>query len=102
MIKKAQKLALCRDLTLLLRGKGQFTPFPSITEAHDYDYSETDKQIIEQNRPKSLYGTPQKCRSIIEEMAGKYNVDEFLILSICHDPEDRQNSYELIADAFRK
>ena len=37
---------------------------------------------------------------IFQEMAKEYGVTEMVILSICHDPKDRQNSYELIANAF--
>ena len=98
--REARKLALCRDLTLLLREKGQFSPFPSIKEAEDYNYSEADKLAIERNRPRSLYGNPVQCREIIEEMATNYSVDEIVILSICHDPATRQRSYELIARSF--
>ena len=98
--KKARQLALCRDLSLLFREQGNFRPFPSITEAEAYEYSETEKSTIERNRSKSLYGDANQCRQIIEEMAKEYGVTEMVILSICHDQKDRQKSYELIANAF--
>ena len=98
--REARKLALCRDLTLLLREKGQFSRFPSIEEAENYDYSDADKLSIKGNRPRSLYGNPIQCHKIIEEMAKIYCVNEVVILSICHDPSARQLSYELIAETF--
>ena len=96
---EARKLALCRDLVLLLREKGQHGPFPSIAEAEAYDYTELDQHVIERNRPRSLYGNPDQCREIIAKMANQYAVDEIVILSICHDPAARQLSYELIANS---
>jgi len=98
---KARELALCRDLVLLLREKGRQGPFPSIEETRAYDFADTDEQIIERNRPRSLYGTPDQCRKTLEELATDYGVDEMVILSICHSPEDRTRSYQLIAEAFR-
>ena len=98
--KKARQLALCRDLSLLFRERGHFRPFPSIAEAETYEYSEIENSIIDRNRPKSLYGDPEQCREIIEKMANDYHIGEMVILSICHDPKDRQNSYKLIANAF--
>ena len=97
---EAKQLALCRDFSLLLREKGQFFPFPSISEAQAYKYSETDKLVMERNRLKSLYGDPQQCQTIIQNMAEKYGVKEVVILTICHDPIARRKSYELIGDAF--
>ncbi len=98
---KARELALCRDLVLLLREKGQHGPFPSIEDAKAYDYSEVDEQIIERNRQRSLYGTPEACRAILESLASEYGVEEVVILSICHSAEDRKRSYQLIADEFQ-
>ena len=98
--KDARKLALCRDLVLLLRERGEIGPFPSIKEAEAYDYTELDQSIIERNRPKSLYGDPNQCRKLIETISTEYGVNEVVILSICHDPDARRKSYELIADAF--
>ena len=100
--KKARQLALCRDLSLLFRERGHFRPFPSVTEAEAYEYSEMEKAIIDRNRSKSLYGDANQCRQIIEDMAKAYGVKEMVILSICHDPNDRKRSYELIANAFYK
>ena len=98
--KDARKLALCRDFSLLLRERGKIGPFPSIKEAEAYDYTDLDQSIIERNRPKSLYGDPNQCRKLIETISTEYGVNEVVILSICHDPDTRRKSYELIADAF--
>ncbi len=97
---KARQLALSRDLVLLSREYGRHGPYPSIEEAEAYEYTDTDKKIIERNRPRSLFGTPEQCRDILTDIARQYDVNEIVLLTICHDPEDRRRSYELIAEAL--
>jgi hypothetical protein len=36
----------------------------------------------------------------IEELADQYDTEEIVVLSICHDHNDRVRSYELVAEAF--
>lgn len=98
---EARKLALCRDLVMVRREYGRHGPFPSVAEAEGHEYSDADKQIIERNRPRSLYGDPGQCKDQLIAMAEQYDVDEIVLLTICHDPDDRRRSYQLIAEAFQ-
>ena len=97
---EARQLARSRDLVLLKRSKGERGPYPSDDEIESYPYTEQDLKLIEYNRPQSLYGDPDQCVEILSEMANDYQVEELVILTICHDPKDRKASYKLLADAF--
>lgn len=47
-----------------------------------------------------LVGAPDEIRDKLEELSEQHHVDEFLIQTICHSPEDRVRSYELLATAI--
>ncbi len=98
---EARRITKSRDLVLLKRAKGERGPYPSVAEAEEYKYDEQDLQIIEYNRPQSLYGNPSQCKKILTRMVKDFGADELVILTICHDPVTRQRSYELLADAFQ-
>ena len=97
---EAMKLATSRDLVSLRRAKGEHGPFPSVAEALAYPYDEADRALIERERQRLVIGDPGECRRALEEMAADYGVDELVILTICHAPEARQRSYELLAREF--
>ena len=47
------------------------------------------------------YGaSPERVRSMIEEVARDYDAEEVFIVNIMHSHEARKRSYELIARAF--
>jgi alkanesulfonate monooxygenase SsuD/methylene tetrahydromethanopterin reductase-like flavin-dependent oxidoreductase (luciferase family) len=47
-----------------------------------------------------IVGTPQKVRSMIEEVAADYGAEEIFIVNIMYQHAARKRSYELIAKAF--
>jgi len=47
-----------------------------------------------------ILGTGEQVRAGIEELAESYGADEVIVVTITHDPQARQHSYELVADAF--
>ena len=49
---------------------------------------------------KRLFDEQIRCRKILLNMATESAADEFVILTICHDPVAGRKSYELIAQAF--
>ncbi len=98
---EAERLLKSRELSLLLREKGQFAPFPSIEEALAYPYTEQDRAIIARSHRRGIYGDPATCKAKLTELANKYGVSELVILTITHDPAARRRSYELLADAFQ-
>ena len=98
--KDAKQLSECRDLSLLMRDKGHFLPFPTLKQVRDYQYSDLDLKIIEKNRSRSLFGTPNQCKNLIEEMAEEYGVNEVTLLTMSPDIDSRKKSYQLISEVF--
>ncbi|HUR18720.1 MAG TPA: hypothetical protein VMZ51_07275 [Acidimicrobiales bacterium] len=53
-----------------------------------------------QNRARLVLGDPAKVRAALLAIAEAFGVDELVVLTVCHDPEARRRSYELVAEAF--
>ncbi len=47
-----------------------------------------------------MTGAPDRVRDSLRSLAGAYDVDELVVVTICHDPKARLRSYELLAEAF--
>jgi luciferase family oxidoreductase group 1 len=97
---EAERLAASRDLWRLRLDYGQITPIPSVEEALAYPYSETERARIAHNRRRQIVGTPARARDRLLELGARYGVDEFVVVSICHDFNARKRSYALLAEAF--
>lgn len=50
--------------------------------------------------PRYFYGTPDKVRAGLLDMAAKLNIHEFVVNTITHDHAARLRSYSLLAEAF--
>ena len=50
--------------------------------------------------PRYFYGTPDKVRAQLLDMAAKLNINEFVVNTITHDHAARLRSYTLLAEAF--
>ena len=55
---------------------------------------------MEFNRPRTIAGDPDQCAAQIRELEEAYDVDEFVIVTICDTFEARLRSYELLAERF--
>lgn len=97
---RADQLAACRDLWRLRFEKGDPGPCPSIEEAMNYAYTDSEKARIAAKSKHLIAGTPDKVKYQLEALAADHGVKELVIVTICHDYEDRARSYELIANAF--
>ncbi|MFT7686254.1 MAG: luciferase family oxidoreductase group 1 [Candidatus Azotimanducaceae bacterium] len=95
---KANALAACRDLWRLRFEKGDPGPCPSIEEALAYPYTEAERQRLD--RRNTIAGTKETVKIQLESLAKAHQVDELVIVTICHDYEDRATSYKLLAEAF--
>jgi luciferase family oxidoreductase group 1 len=50
--------------------------------------------------PRYFYGTPDKVRADLLDMATRLNINEFVVNTITHDHAARLRSYTLLAEAF--
>ena len=96
----ADRLALSRDLSRLRMEKGMLGPVPTVAEAEAYPYTPEDRLRIAYNRRRQVIGDPAQVKDQLLALGRAYDVDEFVIVTICYDFAARLRSYELIAEAF--
>lgn len=75
-------------------------PLLSAEEAEAYTVTDVAYLLLEQHRNKCIVGSPDVVRAHLVRIAGAFGVDELVVRTVCHDPEARLRSYELLADAF--
>ncbi|MEE2721496.1 MAG: LLM class flavin-dependent oxidoreductase [Pseudomonadota bacterium] len=97
---EAKELRWSRDLWSLRLRTGQTGPVPTVEEAKNYPYTDQEWAIVEFNRPRTIAGNPDQCAAQIRELEEAYDVDEFVIVTICDTFEARLRSYELLAERF--
>ncbi len=73
---------------------------PSVDEAMSRPRSALDDLKIAQNRKGLLVGGPDRVRDGLQRLATDFDVEELVVLTICHQPAARIRSYELLAQAF--
>ncbi|MEE2970375.1 MAG: LLM class flavin-dependent oxidoreductase [Pseudomonadota bacterium] len=98
--KEAKRLSKCRDLWMLRLSRGETAPVPTIEEAESYPYTDRELAVVQFNSKRTIAGDPEQTRIAIEELGRRYGVDEFVVVTICHDFEARLRSYELLAREF--
>ena len=97
---EARRLALSRDLWRLRLDQGVLGPFPSVAEAETYPFSHQEMLHVAVNRRRQLVGTPAQVKAEILALGAAYGVEEFVVVTICHDFAARLRSYELLAAEF--
>lgn len=98
---RAEQLALCRDLWRLRFEQGDPGPCPSIAEAEAFEFTDEQRARLSVRNKHTIAGTPDVVRAKLEALAEAHQVDEFVVVTICHEFEDRARSYQLLAEAFQ-
>lgn len=97
---KSEDVALSSLVWGLQRKRGEgHRGVPSIQEAKNYLQHE-DKNILEEMKNSMIIGNPKQVKKRIEELQKKYNANEIMIVTITHSPDDKIQSYKLIAEEF--
>ncbi|MFL0506186.1 LLM class flavin-dependent oxidoreductase [Ureibacillus sp. 179-F W5.1 NHS] len=94
---KAEEIALSTLIWQLFIDKGKTQTIPSIEVAKKYKLSEKENEQLSHLKKKMIIGNPKEVQEALHQLQAKYKVDEFMILTITHSPEERANSYKLIA-----
>jgi luciferase family oxidoreductase group 1 len=97
---EADRLAKSRDLSRLRMEQGILGPVPTVEEAETYQYSHEERLRVAFNRQRQVIGDPAQCKAKLLAYGEQYGVDEFVIVTITHDPAARLRSYELLAHEF--
>jgi luciferase family oxidoreductase group 1 len=98
---QAEHLAATVDLMWLRLRKGEFAPLPSPEEALAYEYSPMERNAIAENRARHVIGSPESVRAQLDARIAASAPDEIMIVSNIHDPQQRLQSYELVAEAMQ-
>ena len=97
---EAIELRWSRDLWTLRLRTGKTGPVPTVEEAKSYPYTDQEWAIVQSNRSRTIAGDPEQCATEIRKLGEVYEVEEFVIVTICDDFNARRHSYELLAEAF--
>ena len=92
----ASSLPAWRELTR--RGRG--SRIPSVDEAEALLHAAGKEPWVAGGGGRLILGDPERCRADLLEVAGRYDADEAVVLTICHDHGARLRSHELLAEAF--
>ena len=97
---EAENIMKSRDLWSVRQRQGLTAPVPSLEESEQYQFGPHEEALRQYNRQRCIWGTPETVRDGLLSLGEIYNVDEFVILTICSKFESRCRSYELLAEAF--
>lgn len=101
--KAARKLAYSYAVNQALKSTGRaFKGIPSHEETAGVELTAEEKQETEKILSDLIIGTPDKVKTELTELGQAYQADEFMIVTITHNIEDKLNSYRLLADCLLK
>ncbi|MFH5801329.1 LLM class flavin-dependent oxidoreductase [Haladaptatus sp. CMAA 1911] len=86
----------------LRRGQIDKSPIYSVDAAIDelgHVPDPTPDTIVPGEWPRSISGSPETVRNLLEQMTAQTDVDEVIVQNQFADPEDELRSHELLADA---
>ncbi len=73
---------------------------PTADEAEAYDYSVTERRIMDMWNAKIMSGTGGQVTEQLNAWQGRVQADELMLLNLGHSPDAIYRSTELIADAY--
>ncbi len=97
---EAERLSLSMHLWRwrIIRGRDRGIPSPEEAERAFHDAGVPVAELHAD--AKTVVGDPDEVRRRLEELAGRYGVDEVLTVTVTHDLEARRRSYELLAEVM--
>lgn len=96
---EAWRLFRSRELWRLGRDRGVFAPLPSPAEAAAHPYTPQELERLARLRASAIVGTAEQVLAKLEALAAAEGAEEVAVLTACHDPAARQESYRLLAEA---
>ena len=98
-VKDAERMSKCSEYWLVNTFlKGRDICFPDEETSLKYNFSFEEKMLIEYRRKSAVIGIPEMVKNRLINMAEKYAIHEFTLVTITSDNNERINSYKLIAD----
>jgi alkanesulfonate monooxygenase SsuD/methylene tetrahydromethanopterin reductase-like flavin-dependent oxidoreductase (luciferase family) len=75
-------------------------PYPSPDDALDLPLDAEAEELSKDRVDTRLVGDPHQVSAKLRTLQRVTGAQELLITTIAHDPADRQNSYQLLAEAW--
>jgi luciferase family oxidoreductase group 1 len=70
---------------------------PEAVAAHPW--TDLERERAAQARARAVVGGPDRCAAGLRALADDFDVDELVVVTVCHDLAARRRSYELLAAA---
>ena len=96
----AERLARSADVWRLRPEGGERGALLSPEEAAALTLTDLEEGKLAQSRAATVVGAPERVRAQLTSLAESFGVDELIVVTVCHDPNARLRSYELLAEAF--
>lgn len=97
---RAEELARGHDLMWLRIRRNERGPLPTAEEVAAYRFTPEEAAMAEHSRRMLVWGTPDRVRSRLLELAERLEVDELIVTTHIAAHEERMRSYALLAEAF--
>jgi luciferase family oxidoreductase group 1 len=94
---QARRLAAPGLLSFLRLRIGRPGPLPSPEEAAGYQYTPSERRIVEARLTNQILGGPETVRRGLEDLLAATNADELMVTTMVYDHSDRVRSYDLVA-----
>ncbi|MFC3419538.1 LLM class flavin-dependent oxidoreductase [Salinicoccus hispanicus] len=98
----AHDIALSWLIWQVQQSHGNNGAIPSIEAAKAYQLTPDDEQKIANMRKKMIIGNPLEVADALRAMQNRTGADEFMIITITFSPEDKQKSYQYVAQALNE
>lgn len=100
---QARELATGYDLWVRsIRTAEGAIPFPTPEEAGRWEWSDADRQLVQDRVDTQFVGTAAQVADQLEALQQATGADELLVTTITHGHEDRVRSYELLAEEWAR
>ena len=96
----AERLARSAEVWRLRPEGTERGPLLPPEEAAARPLTDLEESKVAQSRAATVVGDPRRVHAELLSLAESFNVDELLVVTVCHDPLARVRSYELLAESF--
>ena len=96
---EAERLSSGADLWRLGPEGAERAPILSPEAVAAHRWTDLEREKAAQARAKVVVGGPARAAAALGALAEEFDVDELLVLTVCHDLAARRRSYKLLAEA---
>ena len=96
----AERLIAPIDHRRVLMATGRESLILTTEQALQWPYSDQERAIIQRERSRVVYGTPDAVKEKLLAIQRANEADELMVITITGEYASRLRSYELLADAF--